>query len=89
MLVVGLRLLPAGVLDRATTVGLLKCLVAGLVMVAVVALARDLPLVVPILLGALTYGTVSLAIGAISISDFQLVRAYLLTRRQAASGAAA
>ncbi|MBI4493317.1 MAG: flippase [Chloroflexi bacterium] len=95
MLAAGLRLLPAGVLGRATLVDAARCVAAGLAMAGVVWLARDLPLAIPVLLGALVYGGACLALGAVSRSDLEQVWLHLamksgplstVDRRQGTSG---
>lgn len=87
MMAVGLRLLPAGVLDKTSFVGVLKCLLSGLVMALAVGLTRDLPLVVPVLLGAVVYGTSSLALGAVSLGDINQVRLQLVRRHTISASA--
>ncbi|MGE3267197.1 MAG: flippase [Chloroflexota bacterium] len=74
LFVVALRFMPRGLIDGATIVYIVKCLVAGLVMAAVVWPARDLPIAAPIALGGLTYGLCTLAMGAISIDDLRSLR---------------
>jgi O-antigen/teichoic acid export membrane protein len=90
MLTVGLRLLPAGVFDRTVGRGALRCVAATLGMTAVVWLTRDLPLPVPVFLGALSYGAGCLATGAVSLGDLREVQVQLVRPRlegRAASGA--
>jgi O-antigen/teichoic acid export membrane protein len=83
MLVVGLRLLPKHILGWATLTDVLKCLGAGLGMAVAVVLTRDLPLVVPIVVGGLVYAAICLAIGAVSLGDVQQIKVYLLQRQTA------
>jgi O-antigen/teichoic acid export membrane protein len=80
MFVSAVRLMPPDVFDRATVVHALKCLLAGLAMVATVGATRDLPLAVPVLAGALTYSGFCLALGAVSLADIVEVRTHLLRR---------
>lgn len=69
MMVVGLCLLPRGVLVRQTAIWALRCLGACLVMAVVVILLRDAFFAVPVVVGALTYVAVSLSLGTLSPSD--------------------
>lgn len=84
MMVVGLRLLSGGVLDRGVFLGAVKCLVAGLLMSAAVWLTREYPIVVPVGLGALVYAGACLTLGAISLGDLRQVQLHLLRREPAA-----
>lgn len=87
LLMAGQYLLRRGVLDAATLVGALKCLVAGLVMGAGVWAGRDLPLVLVVPMGALIYGAMVLQFGAVSVTDMRRVRGYLIQRRVAGAEA--
>ncbi|HET6345804.1 MAG TPA: oligosaccharide flippase family protein, partial [Myxococcota bacterium] len=78
MLAVGLRLVPRHVFDGATLDGVLRCLLAGAVMMAAVWLSRDLPLVIPVAIGAVTYGGACLVLGAVSVDDLRQM--YLMRR---------
>jgi O-antigen/teichoic acid export membrane protein len=86
MMVVGLRLLPRGVFDLSTMVDLLRALGAGLAMCVVVVLTRDMPVIVPVLAGALVYAGACLAFGAVRPRDLQEVRLHLVQRRAGAAG---
>jgi O-antigen/teichoic acid export membrane protein len=86
MMVVGLRLLPVGVFERATLVDVVKFLGAGAAMSGAVLLTRELPIIVPVALGALVYCTACLAVGAVSLGELNAVRTHLITRRAGASG---
>jgi O-antigen/teichoic acid export membrane protein len=86
MMVVGLRLLPRGVFDRSTLVDVFKFLGAGAAMCGVVVLTRELPIVVPVALGALVYCTACLVVGAVSLGELNAVRMHLITRRASAAG---
>src|SRR5204863_9885771 len=66
MMAVGLRLLPKGVLNRATLTDVLRMLAAGVAMAGVVILTRELPIVVPVVLGAIVYCGACLVVGAVS-----------------------
>jgi O-antigen/teichoic acid export membrane protein len=81
----GQYLLSRGVLDLATLVSALKCMVAGLAMGVVVWLARDLSILLLIPLGAVVYGGVALSLGVVSLHDVQRVRGYLTQRRATAN----
>jgi O-antigen/teichoic acid export membrane protein len=72
MLVVGLRLLPAGSLGANSFSRAARTLAAGLVMAAVVWWARDFFLAVPIALGGLTYGLLALALGLLPRDELAL-----------------
>jgi len=86
MMAVGLRLLPAGVLNRATLIDLLRMLGAGLAMAGVVFLTRELPIVVPIVLGALVYLGSCLLLRAVSLGELNQVRLHLVQRQASAIG---
>ncbi len=88
LLLAGQYLLPRGVLDLATLYSALRCLLAGLTMAAVVWLARDLPFLITVSIGALVYGAASLILKTVSIGDVQRLRGYLVDRRAAVPAAA-
>jgi O-antigen/teichoic acid export membrane protein len=88
LLLAGQYLLPRGVLDLATLYSALRCLLAGLTMAAVVWLARDLPFLITVPIGALVYGAASLILKTVSIGDVQRLRGYLVDRRAAVPAAA-
>lgn len=71
MLVVGLRLIPAGVFDRGSLVHGAKCLAVGLIMGVFVWLTRDYPIFVPIALGGLVYGAGCFAVGTLSVGELR------------------
>jgi hypothetical protein len=73
----GLMLLPRGVLDVSTLAGVLKCLIAGLVMAAVIWLGSDLSIFVLIPVGAIVYGLAALFLKAVTLDDLRQARAYL------------
>lgn len=83
----GLRLLPAGVLDRATAGWALRCVAAGLAMAAVVVPLRGAFIGVPVLAGAGVYLLASLALGTLSPSDLRSALGQLRSRAQAPQGA--
>jgi O-antigen/teichoic acid export membrane protein len=80
MLVGGLRLLPRGVFSMSTVTDVARCLAACLAMAAAVVLSRDLPLVVPIVVGGLVYSAAALAFGAVSVGDLKQLHVQLLRR---------
>jgi hypothetical protein len=61
----------------------LKCLPAGLAIVEAVAATRGLPLAVPVVAGAPTYGGLYLVLCAVSLADIAEVRTLLPGRRAA------
>jgi O-antigen/teichoic acid export membrane protein len=81
MMVVGLRLLPAGVFNRTTLFDVLKFLAAGIAMTGVVFFTRELPIVVPIVLGAVVYCAACLILGAVSLGELNQVRLHLMQRQ--------
>jgi len=80
MMVVGLCLMPRGVLVRDTARWALRCLCACLVMVVVVLLLRDAFLPVPVIVGALAYVAASLSLGTLSLSDARSAVRHLVGR---------
>jgi O-antigen/teichoic acid export membrane protein len=86
MMVVGLRLLPAGVFDRSTVVDVLKFLGAGVAMAGVVFLTRDFFIGVPVVLGAVVYFGACLVVGAVSLGELNQVRLHLVQRSAGATG---
>lgn len=81
MMAVGLRLMPRGVLNRATVTDVGRMLAAGLAMAGVVLITRDLPIVVPIVLGAAVYAGACLVVGAVSLGELNQVRLHLVQRQ--------
>jgi len=81
MMAVGLRLLPKGVLNRATLTDVLRMLAAGVAMAGVVFLTRELPIVVPVALGAIVYFGACLVVGAVSLGELNQVRMHLVQRQ--------
>jgi PST family polysaccharide transporter len=66
MLLGGLRLLPFSLFDRENVSGILRILLAGLIMVPVVWWLRDAgPLLIPVVAGAVVYFAAALSLGAI------------------------
>jgi len=80
LLVAGQVLLKRGILDARTYVAAGKCMIIGIAMGVVVWLARDLPLVLTVPLGAGFYGLGVLVFGVVSRDDLVQIRA-LLSRR--------
>jgi O-antigen/teichoic acid export membrane protein len=85
MLVVGLRLLPKGVFDRDTGLDVLRSLGAGAAMCGAVLVTRELPIIVPVVLGAAIYGGTCLAVGAVTITDIKQLRLHVMQRGAAIS----
>jgi O-antigen/teichoic acid export membrane protein len=84
LLVAGQVLLRRGILDRHTYVASAKCLLIGIAMGVLVWLARDLPIVVTVPLGAGFYALGVLVLGVLSRDDMAQIRA-LLSRRTASA----
>jgi len=57
--------------------------VACLPMAAVVWLTREQPLVVPVLVGAATYGAACLAVRAVTLNDVRTIIRHLVERQSA------
>jgi O-antigen/teichoic acid export membrane protein len=75
MLVVGIRLLPYGIVQRSSVGYVGRCIAAGLIMCLVLVVARELPIVLTIVVGALIYVAASLALRTLSLGEArQLVR---------------
>jgi O-antigen/teichoic acid export membrane protein len=85
MMVVGLWLLPRGVLGRQTAGWALRCLGACLVMAVVVVLLRGANLLVPVGAGAVTYVAASLLLGTLSLRDVRAALRALVDRAHLAS----
>ena len=86
MLVVGLVLLPHGLVDRAAVIAWLKCLLAGAAMSMVVWLARSFPLPVTVILGGIVYGMSCLALGVLTLRDLRDVKTHLRISRSRRPG---
>jgi O-antigen/teichoic acid export membrane protein len=82
MMVMGLRLLPHGVLDRSTVLGVLRILAVCLPMAAVAWLARNQPLPVSVFAGGSVYVVSLLVTRTISREDLGSVVAHLLRRQR-------
>ena len=54
-------------------------------MAGVVVLTRDLPIVVPVVLGAIVYCGACLVVGAVSLGDLNQVRLHLVQRQAGAT----
>ena len=80
MLLVGLVLLPRGIIDRTAIAVWLKCLLAGAVMSVVVWFARPLPVPATVMLGAVVYGSCCLTFGVLTLRDLRVVVTGLRTR---------
>src|SRR5215472_9395006 len=85
MMVVGLILMPRGVLGRETAVWALRCLGACAVMAVVVLLLRGATIAVPVVVGALTYVAASLSFGTLSLSDVRAALRHVVSRAEVAT----
>jgi hypothetical protein len=85
MMVVGLILMPRGVLGRETAVWALRCLGACLVMAVVVLLLRGATIAVPVVVGALTYVAASLSFGTLALSDVRAALRHVVSRAEVAA----
>jgi O-antigen/teichoic acid export membrane protein len=84
MMVVGLVLMPRGVLVRDTARWAVRCLGACAVMAVVVVLLRDAAVAVPVVVGALAYVAASLSFGTLSLSDVRGALRQVVGRAEAA-----
>ena len=80
MMVVGIKLLRPGVLDRSTLVESLKVVAACLPMAVVAWLLRGFPVMLPVVAGALVYLVTCLLTGLVSRTDLVEVRRQLVRR---------
>jgi O-antigen/teichoic acid export membrane protein len=80
LLIGGLVLLPKGILDGRTFVGVLKCTLAGGVMAAALWLAHDASIFVLVPLGGMVYAASALALRVFSIDELKTVAAQALNR---------
>jgi O-antigen/teichoic acid export membrane protein len=80
MMVVGLRLLPRGVFDRTDLDRVARIVLAGLMMAGAVWVARDLPIVVTVIVGAVSYFTTAAALGQLTRSDATELIRYVARR---------
>jgi predicted membrane channel-forming protein YqfA (hemolysin III family) len=74
MVVVGMRLLPAGALDKTNIWLSIRVLIAGLVMLAVVWTIRDLFIVIPIAVGGVVYVGLVILFRVVPEEDWVLLR---------------
>lgn len=88
VMVMGLRLLPPGTLDRSVLVGALRVGLACVPLAAVAWLTRSQPVIIPIGLGAVVYGAAALLARAVTLEDLLSIGRHL-ARRQAESAPAA
>jgi O-antigen/teichoic acid export membrane protein len=80
MMSAGIRLMPAGVLGRATALWALRCLVAGLAMAAVVIPLRGTFILLPVLAGAGVYVGAALALRIVSPAEVRSLLSHLRSR---------
>jgi O-antigen/teichoic acid export membrane protein len=83
LLIGGLILLPKGILDNRTFVGVLKCLIAGGAMAAVLWLAYDASIFVLVPLGGIVYAATALALRVFTIAELKVIAAQALNRGNA------
>ena len=86
MISIGLRLLPAGLVDRSLSGVLIRALAASSLMVGVMGAAKVLldPGLIPlVLIGAPVYGVALLAIGGVTIDDLRALATSTFRREQA------
>ncbi len=88
MLVMGLRLLPAGTLDRSVLISAGRVLLACVPLALVAWLTRHQPLVVPVVLGAAVYATTALLTRAVTVGDLRAIVQHLVQRRSEPAAAA-
>ncbi len=84
ILIVAIRLLPAGVLDRSVITVLLKSLAGTGVMALVIIAIYGVDLPIVIAAGAAAYGVFSLLVKSVKIGELILVKDVVLKRRLAA-----
>jgi O-antigen/teichoic acid export membrane protein len=77
----GLLILPRGVLDRSTYLGVFKCVLGGAAMACVLLAANRLSVFILVPLGAVAYGVAILVLGVVSRSDITLFRESIAARR--------
>jgi O-antigen/teichoic acid export membrane protein len=80
MLVVGLRLLPRGIVVPSTVAYVARCVFAALCMSVDVLVVREAPLPVTVVLGAATYVAASLVVGTLLVSDLRKLGRFLVGR---------
>lgn len=88
IMVVGLWLLPRGVLDRGSLSIALRCLAAAAVMAGAVWMVRDLPIAVPVAVGVVVYGCCCLLFRAVFPSDLRRFWVYFQERQGARTSVA-
>jgi O-antigen/teichoic acid export membrane protein len=80
LLIGGLILLPRGILDRATYAGVVKCMLAGVAMAAVLWAAHDLSIFVLVPLGGVVYAGAALALGVFSLDEIKKLAGHAMAR---------
>ena len=83
MMGMGLWLLPRGVFDWRTASVALRTLGAAAAMIGPVWLTREMPIAVPVIVGALVYGSFCLTLRAVSLSDVRRISLYVIERQKA------
>jgi O-antigen/teichoic acid export membrane protein len=85
MMVVGLILMPRGVLVRETAAWTVRCLGACLVMAILVVLLRGATIFFPVVIGALAYVAASVSFGTLSLSDVRGALRHVVSRAESAA----
>jgi hypothetical protein len=83
MLGVGLRLLPAGIVMPSTLRYIARCVVAGIIMSIAVWFVRDMPIAVPVAVGAIAYAAMSFALRTLTVREVRAVAVEIVGRRLA------
>jgi O-antigen/teichoic acid export membrane protein len=88
MMVMGLRLVPAGTFDRSVLLSTARVLLACVPVAAVAWLTREQPLIVPIALGGIAYAIACLLTRAVTVADVRAIAGHLVNRRSQLEAAA-
>jgi O-antigen/teichoic acid export membrane protein len=89
MMVVGVQLLPSGILTRRTVVYTARCGLAGLAMCAVILVIRELPVGLTILAGGAVYMLSSFVLRTLSVAELKLIVGQIAGRALASRAASA
>lgn len=88
MMVMGLRLVPAGTFDRSVLMSTARVVLACVPVAAVAWLTREQPLFVPIVLGGVAYAIACLVTRAVTVADVRAIAGHLVNRRSQLEAAA-
>jgi O-antigen/teichoic acid export membrane protein len=80
MLVVGLRLIPKGIVLPSTFGYVGRCICSGLIMSAAVFVARDMSFAIPVTVGVAAYAGASFALRTLTVDDLKGLVRHLLSR---------